>query len=86
MTRIEAARLRLRIARYVIGIGAAASLAAFAAAARVSHPATHHASSPQATSTQPATSDDGFFSGDDDSSASIGPSGSVAPQIQSGGS
>ena len=86
MTRIEAARHRLRIARYAIGIGAAAALAAFAAAARVSHPATHQGSSPQTASTQAATSDDGFFSSDDGSSASVGPSGSAAPQIQSGGS
>jgi len=91
MTRIERARHNVKIARYAIGITAAAGLAAFAAVARASHPGTSHArgaSGSVSTSSAAASADDGFFLGDPGSSSSsnIGPSGSAAPQIQSGGS
>jgi len=86
-TRIASARRNVRIARYTIAVTAAAALAAFAAAARATHPGTHN--SPRARAvTDSATasqSSDDFF-GDDSSSSTIGPSGSVSPQIQSGGS
>ena len=88
MSRIEAARRRVTIARYAIGITAAAALAAFAAAARVSHPGTSHATSSSRASTRAATAatqDDSFFTGDD-SGSSIGPSGSAPAQVQSGAS
>jgi hypothetical protein len=85
MTRIEQVRRKLTTARYALGIGAAAALAAFAAAARVSHPATHHAQPAAATASETESdSDDGFFG--DGSFSNIGPSGSVAPQVQSGAS
>jgi len=86
MTRIELARRRVTIARYTIGVAAAAALAAFAAAARISHPATHHTTRSRSQSVSPQvapSSDDSFFDG---GGSSIGPSGSAAPQIQSGGS
>ena len=92
MTRIERARRRVSIARFAIGITTAAALAGFAAVARASHPGTSHASqqtSATATSSATASDDTGSFFGDDSSSgstSSIGPSGSVAPQIQSGAS
>ena len=41
LSRIEGARRNARIARYAIGLTAAAGLAAFAAAARASHPGSH---------------------------------------------
>lgn len=90
MTRIETARRNVRLARYAIAVSAAAGLAAFAAAARVSHPGTHNSTRSGAatdadTSSSVFQSSDDFF-GDDSSSSSIGPSGSAAPQIQSGGS
>ena len=85
MTRIEAARRRVRIARYAIGITAAAALAAFTAVTRAAHPGTSHATntsrSSRASST--ATQDDSFFS---DSFSNIGPSGSASAQVQSGAS
>ena len=81
MTRIEAARRNLRIARYTIAIGAAAALAAFAAAARQSHPATRSSATVAPAAQQPVVVET-----DDGASYSIGPSGSAAPQIQSGGS
>ena len=40
MTRIEKARRRVTVARYAIGITAAAALAGFAAVARSTHPGT----------------------------------------------
>lgn len=86
-SRIAVARRRLRVARYAIGITAAAAFAAFAGVARSSHPGTSHASrtgAGVATSTQSAAS--GFFAGQADSYAGIGPSGSATPQIQSSGS
>jgi hypothetical protein len=86
MTRIEQARRRVVVARYAIGIGAAAALAAFAAAARASHPGSHGT----ATTTTSVTSyDDGsYLYGDDDyyGSSNIGPSGGAVPQVQSGAS
>jgi hypothetical protein len=87
MTRIQAARTRVTVARYVIGVSAAAALAAFAAVARVSHPATHstRTQSASTSSSSTASEDDSFF-GDDDSSSFIGPSGSATPQVQSGAS
>jgi hypothetical protein len=86
-SRLDAARRNVRVARYAIGIGAAVGLAAFAAAARVSHPGSSHVSPARAATPASAeeAGDDGFFSGDD-GSYSIGPSGSASPQIQSGGS
>jgi len=98
MTRMEQARQRVRTTRYAIGISAAAALAAFAAAARYSHPGTHHATAVSGTAgaatAQPTYGDDdgtdygdSFFYGDDSqSSTGIGPSGSATPQIQSGAS
>jgi hypothetical protein len=88
---MERARQNVRIARYAIGIAAAAGLAAFAAVARASHPGTSHPSRASSTvSTADSSDDDGSFFGDDSSSSgfysNIGPSGSAAPQIQSGGS
>jgi hypothetical protein len=88
MTRIEQARRRLGIARYAMGVGAAAALAAFAAVARVSHPGTHNAASTGTSARASAsTSDDSFFGGDDyGSSSDIGPAGSAGAQVQSGAS
>jgi hypothetical protein len=83
MTRIEEARRRVTTVRYAIGIGAAVAFAAFAAAARVSHPATH-AAQPAAAMQSEDDQDGGGFFGDD--SSNIGPSGSAAPQVQSGAS
>jgi len=87
MTRMEQARRNVRIARYTIAVSAAAALAAFAAAARVSHPGTHNSSRARAATdaVTASASSDSFF-GDDSSSSAIGPSGSASPQIQSGGS
>jgi ferric-dicitrate binding protein FerR (iron transport regulator) len=91
MTRIEQARRRVTVTRYALGIGAAAALAAFAAVARSSHPATHSLRSSGTTVTSQRsteTSDDSTFFGDDDSGSysNIGPSGSAQPQVQSGAS
>ena len=89
MSRIEAARRQAKIARGAIGVAALSLLAIFGAAARNSHPGTSSRSQSQTSSPSVAvTSEDdssGFF-GDDDGSSSIGPSGSAAPSIQSGGS
>ncbi len=88
LSRIEAARRNARIARYAIGLTAAAGLAVFAAAARLSHPGSHPtvragqaASATSSATTQSSTGD--FFG---DGSSSIGPSGSAGSQLQSGGS
>jgi hypothetical protein len=88
MTRIEAARHRLRIARYAIAASALGLFAVLGAAVRASHPATHAGSpSSAATSAAAATSsDDSFFSGGDDGGYSVGPAGSAQPSIQSSGS
>ena len=88
MTRIERARRRVVITRYAIGIASAAALAAFAAVARASHPATHSATSARASVTRTSTYDDSTFYSNEDSGSfsNIGPSGSAAPQVQSGAS
>jgi hypothetical protein len=87
-SRIAKARRNVRFARYAIGVTAAAALAAFAAAARVAHPGTHHSTRARAaTGTATASVDESAsesFFGDD--SSSIGPSGSASPQIESGAS
>ena len=90
MTRLERARRKVRVAQAAIGIGAATGLAVFAGLARSSHPATHPARAP-GVSTQRSgerdADDDSFFRDDDsDSSSYLGPSGSAAPQIESGAS
>jgi hypothetical protein len=90
MSRIEKARRRVTVARYAIGITAAAALAGFAAVARSTHPGT----APRAatartavTTTSSSTYDDSSsFFGDDYGSSNIGPSGSAQPQVQSGAS
>jgi hypothetical protein len=77
-SRIAKARRRARAARYVIGAVAVAGFAVFGAAARDAHPATHHA----VQTSDDTQSDDSFSFG----TASLGDSGSAAPQIQSSGS
>lgn len=88
MSRIEAARRNVKIARGAIGVAALSLLAVFGAAARSSHPGTHSRSQSQSSSSSVATASEddssGFFGYDDGSS--IGPSGSAAPSVQSGGS
>ncbi len=91
MTRIEQARRRVTIARYAIGITAAAALAGFAAVARATHPGTaQRVTSARTTVSTTSSYDDSSssFFGDDDagSSSNIGPSGSAQPQVQSGAS
>ena len=92
MTRIERARRRVTVARYAIGITAAAALAGFAAVARATHPGTAQRVTSARTSVTSTSSsyDDSnsyFFGGDDSgSSSNIGPSGSAEPQVQSGAS
>ncbi len=86
MTRIERARRGVTVARYAIGITAAAALAGFAAVARSTHPGTAQ----RVTTARPSvttTSSSSFFGDDEsDSGSNIGPSGSAQPQIQSGAS
>jgi hypothetical protein len=91
MTRIEKARRRVTIARYAIGISAAAALAGFAAVARATHPGTaQRVTSSRTTVTTTSSYDESSsaFFGDDGygSSSNIGPSGSAQPQVQSGAS
>jgi len=90
MTRIEKARRRVTVARYAIGITAAAALAGFAAVARVTHPGTaQRVATARTTVTTTSTSDDSnstFFGDDSGSSSNIGPSGSAQAQVQSGAS
>jgi len=89
MTRIEKARRRVTVARYAIGITAAAALAGFAAVARVTHPGTaQRVATARTTVTTTSTSDDNstFFGDDSGSSSNIGPSGSAQAQVQSGAS
>jgi len=91
MTRIAQARRRVTIARYAIGITAAAALAGFAAVARATHPGTaQRVTAARASVTTGSRYDDSgsyFFGGDDTgSTASIGPSGGAQPQVQSGAS
>ena len=84
-SRIADARRNVRLARFAIGVSAAAALAASAAAARVAHPGTHHSTRVRATTAAVDQSTaNSFFFGDD--SSSVGPSGSASPQIQSGAS
>ena len=91
MTRIEAARRTIRVARYAIGAVVAAAFAGLGVAARVAHPGAHsHGTTAQAVSAgqlQPPQSfqeaEQSFQSG----GASIAPSSpSVAPAVQSSGS
>ena len=91
MTRIEKARRRVTVARYAIGITAAAALAGFAAVARSTHPGTaQRVTAARTTVTSTSSYDDSSstFFGDDDSGSysNIGPSGSAQPQVQSGAS
>lgn len=88
MTRLEAARRRLRIARFGIGVAAVSLFAAFGVVVRNAHPGARSSSIPASSSSvATATEDDSFgFFGSDDDSSSIGPSGSATPSIQSGGS
>ena len=90
MTRIEQARRRVTVARYAIGITAAVAFAGFAAVARTTHPGTAQRVTTARTSVTTASSYDddsnSYFYGGDDSSSNIGPSGSAAPQVQSGAS
>jgi hypothetical protein len=87
-SRFSSARRNVRIARYAIGVTAAAALAAFAAAARASHPGSHQrVRAGDATSALPASDQSStgtYFGGDD--GYSIGPSGSASPQVHSGAS
>ena len=83
MSRIEAARRNVRVARYGIGIGAASLFAALAFVARAAHPGAH---STRSTTTSVATDEEDdsfFFSG---GSSGVGPAGSAQPSIQSAGS
>lgn len=91
MTRIERARRRVTVARYAIGITAAAALVGFAAVARATHPGTsQRVTSARTSVTTTSSYDDSSsdFFGDDDSgsSSNIGPSGSAQAQVQSGAS
>ncbi len=84
-SRITIARRRARVTRYAIGVTAAVALAAFAAAARASHPGSHPGRAGDATavtSSYNESSSSSFFDG----GSSIGPSGSASSQLQSGGS
>jgi hypothetical protein len=84
MTRIEEARRRVTTVRYALGIGAAVALAAFAAAARISHPGSHQTGQPATAAAESEQDGGGFFG--QGSFTNIGPSGSAAPQVQSGAS
>ncbi|HVU76765.1 MAG TPA: hypothetical protein VHC67_04225 [Gaiellaceae bacterium] len=86
MTRIEAARRKVRVARTAAGVSAAAGLVLFAGLARASHPGTHHTTVANDASAQAELGDSRSFDDDDDSYSYLGPSGSAAPQIQSGAS
>jgi hypothetical protein len=83
MSRIEEARHKARIARNAIGVAAVAGFALFAGLARASHPGTHSTTVVN-TASASAAQTGGYFG--DDSSSYLGPSGSAAPQIQSGAS
>jgi hypothetical protein len=85
MKRIEEARRKVTTVRYALGVGAAVALAAFAAAARVSHPGTHHVVQPATATASESDQTDDFFGGDD-SFSNIGPSGSATRQLRSGAS
>lgn len=88
MARIESARRRVRIARYVI-VGAAATVfAGLGVAARASHPG--HAATKQAASAQaaiPGASSFALAAGATGASSTISPAPSSAPAVvQSAGS
>jgi hypothetical protein len=72
MSRIEQARRQVKVARNAIVVTAFASFALFAGLARAAHPGT-------AQHTQTTTSQTSSYS-------YLGPAGSAAPQVQSGGS
>jgi hypothetical protein len=92
-SRIEIARRRLKVARYSVGVTAAAAFALFAFAARAAHPGTSSGSASTATNSAGVTSSDDPY-GDVESSDSFGgfgsssvsPSYNSAPSVQSGGS
>jgi hypothetical protein len=83
-SRIEAARRRLRIARYSIGAAAAAAFALLGVAARDAHPATHTSSTAVSASATTQESQGDSFSYD--GGAYIAPSSSNSPVVQSSGS
>jgi hypothetical protein len=84
MTRLEAARGRLRIARYAIGVAAAGAFAVFGVHARAAHPATRtDGNTPSSTAPSEDAETSTFSWG---GSASISPSGGGTPSIQSTGS
>jgi len=85
-SRIEAARRRVRIARYTIAVAAAGALAAGAAVARAVHPGTSGGQSTARTQRQSALpSVSSEFDDAGGGSVSSAPSSS-APVIQSSGS
>jgi acyl-CoA reductase-like NAD-dependent aldehyde dehydrogenase len=86
MTRIEQARRKGRIARDAIVVASVAGFAVFAGLARASHPGAHHSAvtGTTATGSASAAQSNGYFG--DDSYSYLGPSGSAAPQTQSGAS
>ena len=83
-SRIEAARRRVRIARYSIGAVAAAAFGLLGIAARDAHPATHTGSTVASTTATNQESQEDSFSYD--GGASIAPSSSSTPAVQSSGS
>ena len=85
MSRIEEARRKARIARNTVGVAAVAGFALFAGLARASHPGTHSTTAANTASASASAAQSGSFFGGD-SSSFLGPSGSAAPQIQSGAS
>ena len=80
MTRMEAARRRLTIARYAIGVSAVSLFAVLGFVARAEPPGA--ASTPQVVTSDSTSS---FFQ-DDSTPSYVGPAGSATPSIQSGGS
>ena len=88
-SRLESARRRLRLVRYLIVVTAAGAFAGTAVAVRAAHPAgnTTQSSSGQASVTSAAQSSaDGVTpSSSDDSGSSLSPA-TTPPVIQSGGS
>ncbi len=86
MTRLEAARRNVRIARNAIVVSALGGFALFAGLARASHPGSTASASTSSASTSASSQDRSIFGSGDDSYSAIGPSGSASPQIQTGGS
>ena len=91
MTRMEAARRDIRVARYAIGAVVAAAFAGLGVAARVAHPGAHsHSTTAQAVNAgqlQPPPSFQEAERSFEGGGASISPSApSVAPAVQSSGS